>query len=72
MLLLKSKYLTNVVIIYVSVYTLKQSLTNKVKRVRAAAEALVSRVKAYLLSNYSNCAIIIRRVIKHKVTNSVS
>jgi hypothetical protein len=71
-LLLKGKHLANVVVVRVSVYTLKQSLTNKVKRVRAAAEALVGRVKAYLLPNYSNCAIIVRRVVKHKVTNSVS
>jgi hypothetical protein len=71
-LLLKGKHLANVVVIRVSVYALKQSLTNKVKRVRAAAEALVGRVKAYLLSNYSNRAVVVRRVIKYKVTNSVS
>jgi predicted oxidoreductase (fatty acid repression mutant protein) len=72
MLLLKGKHLTNVVIVRVSTYTLKQSVTNKVKRVRAAVEALVSSVKAYLLSNYSNRAVVIRRVVKHKVTNSIS
>jgi hypothetical protein len=71
-LLLKGKHLANVVIVRISVYTLKQSLTNKVKRVRAAAEALVGRVKAYLLPNYSNYAVVVRRVVKHKVTNSVS
>jgi hypothetical protein len=71
-LLLKGKHLANVVVVRVSVYTPKQSLTNKVKRVRAAAEALVGRVKAYLLSNRSNCAVVVRRVVKHKVTNSVS
>jgi predicted oxidoreductase (fatty acid repression mutant protein) len=71
-LLLKGKHLANVVVVRVSVYTLKQSLTNKVKRVRAAVEALVGRVKTYLLSNCSNRAVVIRRVVKHKVTNSVS
>jgi hypothetical protein len=49
MLFLKGKHLANVVVVRVSVYTLKQSLTNKIKRVRAAVEALVGRVKAYLL-----------------------
>jgi hypothetical protein len=71
-LLLKGKHLANVVVIRVSVYAPKQSLTNKVKRVRAAAEALVGRVKAYLLPNCSNCAVVVRRVIKHKVTDGVS
>jgi hypothetical protein len=71
-LLLKGKHLANVVVVRVSVYALKQSLINKVKRVRAAAEALVGRVKAYLLPNRSNCAVVVGRVVEHKVTNSVS
>jgi hypothetical protein len=71
-LLLKGKHLANVVVICVSVYAPKQSLTNKVKRVRAAAEALVGRVEAHLLPNRSNRAVVVGRVVEHKVTDGVS
>jgi hypothetical protein len=65
--LLCSKLLCNVVV-QVLIVAKKQSLPNKVNRMRAAAETTVYRIKAAVIArNCCNCGVIIRRVVKDKV-----
>ena len=67
MLLIYCNYFANIVVVHVAVFALKQCLADKVKSVRAAAEATVGSVKAYLLRKRRNYSIIIRGVVEHKV-----
>jgi hypothetical protein len=67
-LLIYCNYLANVIIVRVAVFALKQCLADKVESVRAAAEATVGSVKAYLLRKRRNCGVVIRGVVEYKVT----
>ena len=59
--------LISVIVIRVRVIAKDQHLTNKVKRVRAAAKAIIASFKAVELYKFSNSYIISVRVIKHKI-----
>jgi hypothetical protein len=60
--------LRSVVIIRVPICTKDNSLANKVKRVRTAAKAAIDRIKVVLYAKLSDCSIVIRGVVKYKIT----
>jgi hypothetical protein len=59
--------LISVVVIRVRVVAKDQHLTNKVKRVRAAAKAIIASFKAVELCKLGNSCIVGVRVIEHKI-----
>ena len=59
--------LIRVVVIRVRVVAKDQHLTNKVKRVRAAAEAIIGSFKAVELPKCGGSCIVSVRVIEHKI-----
>jgi hypothetical protein len=61
------KLLSNI-IVRLFVITKYNSLTNKVKCIGAAAEALVGGVKIVFKRESSNYSIVIGGVIKHKIS----
>jgi hypothetical protein len=56
------------VVIRIPVCTKDNSLANEIKRVWAAAEAALSRIKVVCLAKRSNRGIVVRGVVKYKVT----
>jgi hypothetical protein len=52
--------------------TLKKHLANKIKCVKAAAEAIIEFVKLKLVSKKVNCSVVITCVVKYKVANFIS
>jgi hypothetical protein len=61
-----------VVVKSLSFPTLKKHLANKIKRVRAAVEAIIEFVKLKLAGEKVNCSIVITYVVKYKVANFIS
>ena len=60
------------VVIRIPICTKDNSLANEVKRVWAAAEAAVSRIKVVCLAKRNNGGIVVCGVIKYKVTQSIA
>ena len=56
------------IVIRVPICTKDNSLADEVKRVCAAAEAAVGRIKVVCLAKRSNRSIVVRGVVEYKVT----
>jgi hypothetical protein len=60
--------LRGVVIVRVPICTKDNSLANKVERVRTAAKAAMDRIEVVLYAKLGDCSIVIRGVVKYKIT----
>jgi hypothetical protein len=52
------------------VLALKEHLANEVDCMRTAAEATMDGVKSHRLRESEHCAVVVARIVKHKVADS--